>query len=140
MNPSFKNDPSFTRSSTPTRLDIRRCQGRQQRRIQSIRVGVEPRHSFLTKTSFVETVDRPMATDVEHFADMSLYRTEPRATDDDGGVPGLCLLARRSSPLQVPPALHSFSSPAVLVLLGYSEHSSVVKRDIQFSWAVRKYF
>ncbi|KAF6806097.1 GMC oxidoreductase [Colletotrichum musicola] len=121
--PLSMKDPSYTRSSPRDFVyDVATATNEDGSRKYKLDVAL---NTLVTKINFDQSGDRPKATGVEYLFGKSLYRADPRATSEDGGVPGRVFASK-----EVIISAGAFNTPQLLKLSGIGPVSELESFDI----------
>ncbi|KAI8246543.1 Oxygen-dependent choline dehydrogenase [Colletotrichum sp. SAR 10_96] len=121
--PLAMKDPSFTRSSPRDFIyDVYTAKNADGSKKYKLDLAL---NTLVTKINFDESRDKPKATGVEYLYGKSLYRADPRATKEDGGVPGRVFASK-----EVIVSAGVFNTPQLLKLSGIGPASELKSFDI----------
>ncbi|KAK1521417.1 GMC oxidoreductase [Colletotrichum paranaense] len=121
--PLSMKDPSFTRSSPRDFIfDVVTATNEDGSKKYKLDVAL---NTLVTKVNFDTTGEKPKATGVEYLVGKSLYRADPRATKEDGGVPGRVFASK-----EVIVSAGTFNTPQLLKLSGIGPASELESFNI----------
>ncbi|KAJ0383192.1 hypothetical protein COL922a_010996 [Colletotrichum nupharicola] len=121
--PLAMKDPSFTRSSPRDFIyDVYTAKNADGSKKYKLDLAL---NTLVTKINFDESGAKPRATGVEYLYGKSLYRADPRATKEDGGIPGRVFASK-----EVIVSAGVFNTPQLLKLSGIGPASELKSFDI----------
>ncbi|EFQ33759.1 GMC oxidoreductase [Colletotrichum graminicola M1.001] len=104
-------DENYSRSSPRGFvLDVARATNKDGSKKYKLDIAL---NTLVTKVNFDTTGSKPKATGVDYLVGKSLYRADPRATNDDNGIPGTVFASR-----EVIVSGGAFNTPQILKLSG----------------------
>ncbi|CAI0650518.1 unnamed protein product [Colletotrichum noveboracense] len=121
--PLAMKDPSFTRSSPRDFIyDVYTAKNADGSKKYKLDLAL---NTLVTKINFDESGAKPRATGVEYLYGKSLYRADPRAAKEDGGIPGRVFASK-----EVIVSAGVFNTPQLLKLSGIGPASELKSFDI----------